>query len=227
MGYLFTSGRACILAIFHPKKFIRLNSKKLLLIFTRNPELGKVKSRLAQDLGDQTALDIYKFLLDHTVSITKSLKVTKQVHYSEKIHENDIWDNSVYQKKQQVGVDLGERMKNAFLEGFQNGYTNIIIIGSDMYDLTSEDITAAFKKLDKTDFVVGPAVDGGYYLLGMRKLKPEIFSNKNWGTSTVLKDSLQDLEGENTTLLAIKNDVDYYSDIKEHEAFQKFFTRNT
>lgn len=199
-----------------------MNSKNLLLIFTRNPELGKVKSRLAKDLGEQSALDIYKFLLDHTVTITNPLKVTKQVYYSEKIHENDIWDTSVYQKKQQVGVDLGERMKNAFFEGFQNGFTNIIIIGSDMYDLTSEELAEAFAALDKTDFVVGPAEDGGYYLLGMRTLKPEIFSNKEWGTSTVLEATLKDL-GEKTTLLALKNDVDYYSDIKEHAAFQQFF----
>lgn len=200
-----------------------MNSKNLLLIFTRNPELGKVKSRLAKDLGDQTALDIYKFLLDHTVEITSSLPVVKEVYYSEKVHENDIWDSAVYQKKLQNGSDLGERMKNAFFEGFKNGYTNIVIIGSDMYDITSEELMRAFRKLENTDFVIGPAEDGGYYLLGMRKLNSVIFEDKKWGTHTVLKDTLEDLNQENISILEVKNDVDYFSDIKEHKAFQQFF----
>lgn len=200
-----------------------MNPKYLLLIFTRNPELGKVKTRLAKDVGDQTALDIYKFLLDHTVSITEKLPVTKQVYYSDAIHEVDIWDASIYEKKLQVGHDLGDRMLHAFQEGFKNGYTNIIIIGSDMYDITSEELMEGFRELDNNDFVVGPAEDGGYYLLGMRILKPSIFVNKEWGTQTVLKDTLQDLRNENPAMLEVKNDVDYYSDIKEHKAFQKFF----
>jgi len=200
-----------------------LNSKNLLLIFTRNPELGKVKTRLAKDLGDQSALDIYKFLLGHTVAITEALPIIKEVHYSEKIYENDIWDASIYQKKQQVGEDLGDRMLHAFAEGFKNGYSNIIIIGSDMYDITSEELMAAFKELDTKEFVIGPAEDGGYYLLGMHKLKPAIFVNKEWGTNTVLRETLKDLKGENFSLLEEKNDVDYYSDIKEHKAFQQFF----
>ncbi|TVZ26781.1 hypothetical protein JM83_1771 [Gillisia sp. Hel_I_86] len=200
-----------------------MKPRNLLLIFTRNPELGKVKTRLAKDLGDQTALDIYKFLLDHTVAVTSSLPITKEVHYSETIRENDIWDASIYQKKQQVGEDLGDRMKNAFIEGFKNGYSNIIIIGSDMYDINSKELMDAFKELDAKDFVIGPAEDGGYYLLGMRKLEPAIFANKEWGTQSVLKATLQDIDRENIAILEVKNDVDYYSDIKEHKAFQQFF----
>jgi hypothetical protein len=92
-----------------------------------------------------------------------------------------------------------------------------------MYDITSEELMRAFRELDAKDFVIGPAEDGGYYLLGMRKLKPAIFVNKEWGTSSVLEDTLQDLNQENIALLEVKNDVDYYSDIKEHSAFQQFF----
>ncbi len=200
-----------------------MNTKDLLLIFTRNPELCKVKTRLAKDLGDQTALDIYTFLLKHTLDITSALPVTKDLYYSDKIHENDIWDSSIYNKKLQKGSDLGERMKNAFRAGFNNGYSNIIIIGSDMYDMTSEDLMAAFRKLDNNDYVIGPAEDGGYYLLGMRKLNSAIFEKKEWGTNTVFKDTLDGLDQLNTSILEVKNDVDYYSDIKEHKAFQHFF----
>ena len=202
--------------------FTLANSNNLLLIFTRNPELGKGKRRLAATVGDEAALDIYKFLLGHTVAITKNLYAEKEVYYSEEIWENDIWDNQKFGKKLQVGEDLGIRMANAFQEGFQNEYQKIIIIGSDMLDLSQEDLENAFKSLEKNDFVVGPAEDGGYYLLGMKKFMPALFKNKAWGTETVLKDTLADLKNETTALLETKNDVDYYEDIKDIEAFEPF-----
>jgi rSAM/selenodomain-associated transferase 1 len=202
--------------------FTLANSNNLLLIFTRNPELGKGKRRLAATVGDEAALDIYKFLLDHTVAITKNLYAEKEVYYSEEIWENDIWDNQKFCKKLQVGKDLGIRMANAFQEGFQNEYQKIIIIGSDMLDLSQEDLENAFKSLEKNDFVVGPAEDGGYYLLGMKKFMPALFKNKTWGTETVLKDTLADLKNETTALLETKNDVDYYEDIKDIKAFEPF-----
>ena len=197
-------------------------SKNLLLILTRNPELGKCKSRLAAKVGDQAALDIYNFLLDKTVSFTKDLKVEKWVYYSETIWMDDIWDNKVYKKKLQVGNDLGERMMNAFDEGFMAGFENIIIIGSDMFHLDQTDLEAAFSKLMDHDFVLGPAEDGGYYLLGMKSLKKELFQNKEWGTNTVLADTLSDIKDEKFVLLDEKNDVDYYEDIKDIEAFAPF-----
>ncbi len=198
------------------------NQKNLLLIFTRNPELGKCKTRLAAKVGDHTALEIYTFLLEHTHNITKEVRAAKEVHYSEEIWENDIWGNTHYHKKAQQGKDLGERMLNAFNEGFEAGYENIIIIGSDMYDLSTDDLNAAFEELHKTDFVVGPAEDGGYYLLGMTKIKASLFKNKAWGTNTVLKSTLNDLKNESVKLLKIKNDVDLYEDIQYIEAFQPF-----
>ncbi|MGY8913716.1 MAG: TIGR04282 family arsenosugar biosynthesis glycosyltransferase [Flavobacteriales bacterium] len=198
------------------------NLKNLLLIFTRNPELGKCKTRLAAKVGDHTALEIYTFLLDHTHNITKGVSATKEVHYSEKIWENDIWENTHYYKKTQQGKDLGDRMLNAFHDGFEAGYKNIIIIGSDMYDLSSEDLNNAFEQLNKSDFVIGPAEDGGYYLLGMSKITASLFKNKAWGTPTVLKDTLNDLKNESVRLLKIKNDVDLYEDIQYIEAFQPF-----
>jgi rSAM/selenodomain-associated transferase 1 len=197
-------------------------NSNLLLIFTRNPELGKCKTRLAAKVGDRAALEMYKFLLEHTVSFTKGLKAEKQVFYSNTIWENDVWDNSIYDKKLQNGIDLGIRMRNAFQDGFVSGFEKIIIIGSDMHDLSQEDIERAFAKLDDHDYVIGPAEDGGYYLLGMTKFKNELFENKEWGTETVLTRTLEDLKTENYLCLEAKNDVDLYEDIKDIEAFQPY-----
>ncbi|ADY28637.1 TIGR04282 family arsenosugar biosynthesis glycosyltransferase [Cellulophaga lytica] len=209
-----------------PRKFINyiLNklNKNLLLIFTRNPELGKCKTRLAAKTGDKIALDIYKFLLNHTIAITQNLNADKQVHYSVAIRDNDIWSNNIYHKKLQNGNDLGSRMMNAFKQGFADGYKNIIIIGSDLFDITTTDIENAFDHLLKNDFVIGPATDGGYYLLGMKKLNSSVFKNKDWGTNTVLKDTLNNLKDEKIKLLEAKNDVDYYEDIKDIDAFKPF-----
>jgi len=202
--------------------FTLARTKNLLLIFTRNPELGKGKRRLAATVGDKAALDIYTFLLEHTVKITNTLYAEKTVYYSEEIWEKDIWDTAIYKKKVQSGVDLGDRMANAFLDGFNNGFDKIIIIGSDMLDLNKEDLEHAFKTLDANDYVVGPAEDGGYYLLGMKKYNADLFANKTWGTDTVLADTLNTLEGKKTALLAVKNDVDYYEDIKDIPAFAPY-----
>nr|WP_249356182.1 TIGR04282 family arsenosugar biosynthesis glycosyltransferase [Maribacter sp. ACAM166] len=202
--------------------FTLANSNNLLLIFTRNPELGKGKRRLAATVGDESALEIYQFLLNHTVKITSHLYAEKLVYYSEEIWEKDIWDNSRYGKKLQQGKDLGVRMSNAFQEGFQNRFQKIIIIGSDMFDLSQEDIENGFKALETNDFVVGPAEDGGYYLLGMKKFVPQLFKDKDWGTETVLKDTITDLKSEKIALLDTRNDVDYYEDIKDIEAFKPF-----
>ncbi|APG65270.1 glycosyltransferase [Tenacibaculum todarodis] len=197
-------------------------NKNLLLIFTRNPELGKAKTRLAKSVGDETALEIYKFLLNKTKEITQNLTCDKAVYYSVKIRDNDIWSSSIYQKHQQFGEDLGFRMQNAFKNSFEAGYQKVMIVGSDLYDLTPTIIEDAFSKLNTNDVVLGPAEDGGYYLLGMKTLQPNIFENKTWGTSTVRAETLIDLEKVNVHLLQELNDVDVIEDIENHPAFQKF-----
>lgn len=199
-----------------------MKAKCLLIIFTRNPELGKVKTRLAKEVGDSAALAIYKFLLQHTLDITKELAVEKHVYYSGYIPQTDIWDGPGFTKKLQQGQDLGERMQQAFEAGFKQGFEKIAIIGSDLFDLSARDLERAFDKLNSHEFVLGPAQDGGYYLLGMTQLLPGLFRNKMWGTSSVLASTLEDLKNQKFTLLDERNDVDYFKDIKDHEAFQQF-----
>ena len=197
-------------------------SKNLLLIFTRNPELGKVKTRLAKKIGKESALEIYKILLQRTKEITLKVDSDKAVYYSEEVNHNFIWNEKVYQKHQQKGKDLGKRMRNAFIEGFNEGYNNIIIIGSDLFDLSTEIINNAFDKLQKNEVVIGPAKDGGYYLLGMKTLHPNIFENKAWGTDSVRQETLNDLKNNKVHLLEILNDIDVFEDIEHHSAFQSF-----
>lgn len=194
----------------------------LLMIFTKNPELGKVKTRLANSVGDKAALNIYEFLLSHTVSVTENLKGDKWVYYSEEISENDLWPSEAFSKKLQRGGNLGEKMENAFQDAFNSDYKRVIIIGSDLLDLSQNDLETAFLELKKNDVVIGPAKDGGYYLLGMKSLNSDVFKNKAWSTSSVLSETLKDLENKKIKILETRNDIDEIKDIEEDSILKKF-----
>jgi len=182
--------------------------KKLLIIFVKNPILGKVKTRLAADIGNERALYIYQKLQEKTHDVTDSTEFIKWVFYTEKVEEDDLW-NQGYEKKVQQGFDLGERMTNAFEVGFTFGYRKICIIGSDCYELDTNVLKKAFNCLQSHDFVIGPAADGGYYLLGMNKFHPEVFKNKAWSTDRVLPQTIKDIEltGRSYYLLPTLNDI--------------------
>ncbi|MEP5341711.1 MAG: TIGR04282 family arsenosugar biosynthesis glycosyltransferase [Algibacter sp.] len=197
-------------------------SKNLIITFVRNPELGKVKSRLAKSIGEVSALDVYKILLKHTEHVLHNLDCDKAVYYSVKIREHDIWDPEIYQKHKQEGEDLGVRMQNAFKNGFLSGYEKIIIVGSDLYDLSPEIINKAFNELDNHDSVIGPAEDGGYYLLGMKTLHPSVFNVKNWGTNTVYKQTISHLANHNMYVLEILNDIDTIEDLQPYNIFKSY-----
>lgn len=198
------------------------NQSNLLLVITRNPELGKVKTRLAEGIGEQNALEVYTFLLKHTNEVITSINAQKRVLYSEQVIEGDLWSAPNSEKKIQSEGDLGHKMKKAFEQGFNDGYEKVVIIGSDLYDLEAKDIEEAFRQMDEHDVVIGPAQDGGYYLLGFKKIPQGIFDNKEWGTDTVLKATLKDLEQLNYILLKEKNDIDTIEDLEDIPAFEKY-----
>ena len=192
-------------------------TKNLILVFTRNPELGKCKTRLAKTVGDENALTIYKMLLQHTANVVEQIDFDKAVYYSVKVRNHDLWDNTIYQKHQQIGADLGLRMQHAFINSFKAGYEKVLIVGSDLYDLKPSHIQEAFDKLNTHDVTIGPAEDGGYYLLGMKTLQPYIFENKQWGTETVREATLNDLKKQTVYLLEELNDIDLYEDLKKYD----------
>lgn len=188
---------------------------KALLIFTRNPELGKVKTRLAKSIGDAPALQVYKDLLQHTMEQTQNLDCDKYVFYDATIIENDIWNPKYYHKKVQAQGDLGDKMQAAFEMLFDLGYQKCIIIGSDLFDLKSEIINKGFACLAAKEVVLGPAEDGGYYLLGLKQKNKLIFKNKEWGSSSVLEATLKDLEKNQVHLLETLNDIDTIEDLEK------------
>lgn len=189
--------------------------KTALIIFVRNPVLGKVKTRLAASVGEQKALQVYQQLLLHTRDITIDLPCDRFVFYADFINEADIWSAPEFNKRLQQGDDLGKRMQHAFEELFAAGFDKVAIIGSDCYQLTGDIIVDAFTTLQRADVVIGPAGDGGYYLLAMQQMIPEIFEEIPWSTPVVLSKTMAILQHRQykTALLKELNDVDEEKDL--------------
>lgn len=203
-----------------------MNKKNLIIVFMRNPELGKVKTRLAKTVGEVSALRIYTFLLEHTEKIIRNITSDKAVYYSVKVRKDDIWDDDIYLKYLQKGENIGDRMHNAFQNAFNKNYEKVVIVGSDLYDLKEKHLQEAFQKLNKRDVVIGPAQDGGYYLLGMNTLHSEAFKNKKWGTSSVFNDTLKDLHKNKVHQLEELNDIDTYQDMKNNSTLKNLIQKH-
>lgn len=170
-----------------------MTNNDFLIIFVDNPQLGKVKARLARTVGDEKALEVYLHLLIHAFNITSNLQVDKAVFYSNFISENDIWEQAGYDQFLQKGRNMGARMMNAFSMGFNRGYDKVVFMSSSCAELSSVLIKEAFDRLNDVNVVIGPATEGGYYLFGMRKYHKELFKNKEWNTENLLLDILLDL----------------------------------
>jgi len=191
--------------------------KQLLIIFVKNIVLGKVKTRLAKTIGNDNAFEVYKRLVSITEKATEKLPFAKHIYFSDQIIETK-WKGD--EKFIQKGNNIGERMSNAFKDGFDMGYKQIILIGSDLPDISSDIILDGFNALQKNNIVFGPAEDGGYYLVGMNIFTPTLFQNKPWSKPSLLKETLSELK--NYTLIQELNDIDTIEDLRLSSLKQEF-----
>lgn len=163
----------------------------ILLVFLKPPRPGYVKTRLARTLGDAEALRIYRFLLDTTLATARQVDAERQLWFAEPPGAYKDWPADEFSLHIQTGADLGERMQEAFRQAFAAGAERTVIIGADCPELEGEHLREAFSALAVSDLVVGPAPDGGYYLLGMRRFCPDLFADIAWSTPTVLALTLE------------------------------------
>jgi len=184
-----------------------------IIIFIKNIEKGKVKTRLAATVGDDQALKIYQALLGHTRKVAAAVDAERFLFYSSFIEKKDEWSEEFFNKKIQSAGDLGTRMSKAFEEVLEKN-EKAIIVGSDCASLTPEILQMALDKLDKVPFVVGPTFDGGYYLLGMNRFEPSVFENIEWSTASVFPTTLSRIKelGAEHFLLPKLSDIDYEED---------------
>ncbi len=194
-------------------------NKSALIIMLKNPILGRVKTRLAKDIGDENALLIYHKLLEKTHAITQHLNQDIFLFYDNYVERNDLFETTKYKKYTQCSGDLGIRMDYAFSIPFKNEYKDVVMIGADCFELTQNHIEQAFDALKAgNDFVIGPAFDGGYYLIGMKKWNRWILESKSWSTSTLFEETKSDIANRNGTLkiLDTLNDIDTISDLNRY-----------
>ncbi|TXG36608.1 TIGR04282 family arsenosugar biosynthesis glycosyltransferase [Seonamhaeicola maritimus] len=194
-------------------------SKELVIVFVKNIKLGKVKTRLAKTIGNEAAFEVYKELVAITKNVIDSITTDVHIYFSDAIVDSE-WIG--YSKSIQNGMDLGDRMKNAFNDGFNYGYNHIILIGSDLPEIKAKHIEKGFLALKEKDTVFGPAADGGYYLVGMSKMNNIIFQDKPWSQANLLEETLNELTRNSTTFTTLEtlNDIDTYKDL-EASSFYK------
>ena len=185
-----------------------------LIVMTKYPEPGQTKTRLIPALGVGGAAELHRRLGIHTAKTLKSF--TPEIHYSggdPNLMRNWLGD---FKYVSQSDGDLGDRMKQAFQSGFNQGCDRIVMIGTDCLAIDGALIDRAFSALNQIDVVFGPAVDGGYYLIGLRKQVLELFSNIPWSTASVLQDSLAIVNDLNLSyeLLEILPDIDRPEDLQ-------------
>lgn len=187
-------------------------NKEVLLVFQKNEVLGKVKTRLAAEVGAHRALEIYHFLLLKTYRAIGASSFSVYTYFSDFIPENPSYP--VDKSKLQMGQDLGERMKNAFSTNFESGMEKVVLIGTDCPSIEGRDILQAFDALDQSDLVIGPARDGGYYLIGMKQRADFLFEGISWSTELVLSQTLTLAaeKGFQTYLLPVLEDIDTLED---------------
>ena len=193
-------------------------TKELIIVFVKNIKLGKVKTRLAKTIGNQAAFEVYTELVKVTEDAIENITTDKRIYFSDVIIETK-WENDY--KAVQKGDNLGERMKNAFKKGFDDGYERIVLIGSDLPDISSEHIKNGLNALQSNKVVFGQAIDGGYYLIGLSELKEYVFDDKPWSQSNLLEVTLKELQQKEVsyTLLRPLNDIDTFEDLEASDFY--------
>lgn len=223
----------CYSVIQEGNQKIRTNLNQMLIIFLKYPEPGRVKTRLAQVIGKEKAAELYSAMARTVIhNVSKSRDYEKIIFFDPLERKTDVekWlsksmnlggnrrkkrsqdDFSIYP---QQGESLGQKMASAFDTVFSLGVEKAVIIGTDCIDISAEIISEAFDSLQTTDVVLGPAQDGGYYLLGLTKQNPEILNNIDWGTEFVLSQTLKKIKEKRLhfELLKTLRDVDKVSDL--------------
>lgn len=195
----------------------------LVVILFKSPRRGKVKTRLAAEVGEVVALDVYRRCL---VSLFGTLRMLGSSFWGVYDPPGDkaLIEESVgpFEGFAQSGGDLGARMRAAFERGFEH-FDRVVLIGSDTPDLTACELLFALQSLVDHDAVVGPAEDGGYYLIGFRRegYDPAVFEAMPWSTSGVFEQTLERLTGKAVSILPVQRDIDTLADLRHYPQYNK------
>ncbi|RMG69614.1 MAG: glycosyltransferase [Bacteroidetes bacterium] len=187
----------------------------LLILFVKHPRRGEVKTRLAAGIGEARALEVYRALLAHLRVVATPVAADKVVFYGNEVPKQDLWVETGWPRILQQGADLGARMAQAFAWGFARDYQRIALVGSDLPHLSQAILEEAFGQLQAHPAVLGPAADGGYYLIGLTRPVPAVFANMAWSTPQVAQETRRRLAaaGLSCGSLPVLSDLDTVEDL--------------
>lgn len=193
--------------------------KSAVICFTRVPRAGQTKTRLLPILSPQQCETLHTAFLKDLADVYKNIEADLFVAYAPDPNP-DILKKIFPTSKdffQQEGSDLGEKMLNAIKTVLNKGYEACILSGSDLPMMTSEHLNSGFYALKTCDITLGPTSDGGYYLVGMKKICPEIFTNQTYGNSTVWENTLAAIEKTKYSFCSALpcDDVDTPDDLRQ------------
>jgi rSAM/selenodomain-associated transferase 2/rSAM/selenodomain-associated transferase 1 len=201
--------------------------RQWLIVFTRYPTPGKTKTRLIPALGLEGAADLQRRMTEHVIrevrKFVQERRVRVEVRYDGSKRDMKRWLGREFRYRRQSAGDVGMRMANAFREAFEKGAQHVVLMGTDCPGTTSQIIRDAFDGLDENDVVLGPANDGGYYLIGLRRHVEELFVGVPWGTDEVMKETMHIAEsrGCSVGLLEALIDVDTPEDLSAWESEER------
>lgn len=195
-------------------------AKQHLIIFTRYPQSGKTKTRLIPALGEEGAANLQRQMTEYTVSKVKKFQSSAAISFEIRFAGGDLqlmqnWLGTELNYQLQGEGDLGKRMKNSFLSAFNQGAQEVITIGIDCPGVNAQLLSEAFEKIRNCDLLLGPAVDGGYYLIGLKRAIEELFINIDWGTAKVLQQTVDIAQQFNLSVAYLQTlaDVDRPEDL--------------
>jgi len=185
------------------------------LLFAKAPRAGLVKTRLARDVGEERALAVYRTVGQGVAAAMAAYPLTVWYDPPDALQEMREWLGD-HEYRVQEGEDLGGRMALAFREHFARGDGPVVVIGADTPHLSATTIADAIRVLDQADVVIGPALDGGYYLLGLKALHAPLFEGVPWGTSNVLQVTVGRCQDLDLTVgqLGVRRDIDTVEDLR-------------
>lgn len=199
---------------------INETTENCILFLVKYPSSGRVKTRLAEQIGRDVATDLYKSFVADILTTLRVMNVNFKIVFYPPDAEKKFqqWLGKEYSYVPQIGKDLGQRMKNAFLKAFSGGFHRSVLIGSDLPDLPAEYLKLGFEALETNDVVIGPSSDGGYYLIGFKKeaFLPDVLEGITWSNSNVFEQTLNNLKQHThrVYLLPQWQDVDTLTDLK-------------
>ena len=195
-----------------------MTARQVTVVFVKTPVPGRVKTRLARDIGNEAACALYRCMTNHAIGQVVASGLPLVVCYEGVSDElPDDWRRPAWAVIPQTGADLGQRMAAAFCALFSDAVEHVVLIGSDIPGIDAAYLLQAFSRLDDHDLVIGPAADGGYCLIGFRRqsFTPALFEGIPWSSDQVLHLTLQSAvkEGLNVGLLPALHDIDTIDDL--------------